>query len=235
MNEQHRGDNAIHDAQHEPPQASTAESITGHALAQIAAAGVAAGLGTLPVLTAPLAGLLSTLANIPAAERYKARMDVALRQVNATLKDHAQQLREMSDSQYKLMNEAILALLGTTCEAKLQQLKMAIENAATADITPQQASTLARILRDISAAEAVFLKNTFEYEYVGIESRDEARPGIYYVKPGSHEDALVSGLLSLGLLKTTDLFWNSARTYQHTASAAKLLVLLRSPHRAHQN
>ena len=111
----------------------------------------------------PLAALLPVLANSLASERQQKRVEDALIQIETTLNAHAEALRNLTDSQYKLINEAILALLQTTNAEKIEYLRRAVHNSLVigGGILAQEAVVLARIVRDISADEADFWRRIF--------------------------------------------------------------------------
>jgi hypothetical protein len=84
---------------------------------------------------------------------------------DAKLASHETLLRDLTDSQYKLINETILALLSTTNPEKLVFLRNAVSNSLTAtDLKSHEAIYLARIIRDISAEEAAFLISNSSYQ-----------------------------------------------------------------------
>ncbi len=89
-----------------PPTAL--ERISGNVATESALTVVAALVG------GPLAPLLPVLAKSLASERQKARLELAFMDINAALEEHGEQIRDLSDEQYKIINEAVLALLQTT-------------------------------------------------------------------------------------------------------------------------
>lgn len=86
----------------------------------------------------PLAPLLPVLAKSLASGRQHSRVVAALASIDQTLKNHSSQLADMTDEQYKLVNETILAVLHTTSETKLAYLRTAVRNAlALRDLLPK--------------------------------------------------------------------------------------------------
>lgn len=79
----------------------------------------------------PLGSLLPILTKSLASERQRARIEKALVEVNATLTSHETLLRDLTDPQYKLINETILAFLNTTNSEKLTYLRNAVSNSLT--------------------------------------------------------------------------------------------------------
>lgn len=154
----------------------------------------------------PLAPLLPVLTKSLACERQRARVEAHLVELSHMLNAHEERLRELSDAQYKLINESILAVLQTTEQQKLALLKSVVRNALEmTDVDPMESIALSRILRDISVEEALFVVRNFGCERVYITSSEQ--PGrndskTCYVRPGSRDEMVVSGLVSLGLLTT---------------------------------
>jgi hypothetical protein len=179
----------------------------------------------------PLAALLPVLGTSLASERQKKRVEEALLRIDATLNEHADLLRNISDSQYKLVNEAILALLHTTSSEKIEYLRRAVHNSlVVSGILPQEAVVLARIVRDISADEADFLARNFQYDRVQLAaSAAEHKQKVLTVAPESHEGLVVTGLVSLGLLSAAEPTWDESGLMRFSPIVAKLLVLLREP------
>ena len=78
---------------------------------------------TVAVSGIQVAALLPLLSNTLAEGRYKKRIQAFTDEINKTLKQYEQQLKNLSDGQYKLINETILAVLQTTNSNKLKYLK----------------------------------------------------------------------------------------------------------------
>lgn len=115
---------------------------------------VAGNLGTESALTLvgafsgnPLAALLPVLSKSLASERQRKRVEAALTEISQELESHSDTLRNLSDSQYKLINESILALLHTTNAEKLSYLRKAVRNALEIrDLQPEESVFLSRII-----------------------------------------------------------------------------------------
>ena len=146
-----------------PP--STLEKIAGSLPAEAALTAIAAAAG------APLAALLPVLGKSLAAERQKQRVETTLREMNDVLTQHQAQLAALTDQQYKFINEAVLALLHTTNERKMDFLRNVVYNSLSASELPdQEAVFLSRIVRDISAEEAQFLISNFSFERIWLRN-----------------------------------------------------------------
>jgi hypothetical protein len=137
-------------------------------------------------------------------------------------------LQSLSDEQYKLVNEAILAVFYTTDERKLGYLREAIRNGMTmSDLVPQESAVLARVIRDISAEEADFLIHNFAYNRIEIaDVGSQNRPDVLTIKSDTRDGLIVSGLIALGLLIPGDPTWEDSNLYRFSGVVAKLLVLL---------
>jgi len=203
-----------------PP--SLPERIAGSSVTEATLTAVAALTG------GPLAALLPVLAKSLASERQRKRIEEALVEIDTTLQRHEKMLRDLSDEQYKLINEAILALLQTTNPTKIAYLRRAVQNSLSIqDILPQESVALSRIVRDISADEADFLVRNFEYERIQVTSgTPQHERKVLVVHPASAENLVVTGLVSLGLLEAAESTWGDSGLLRYSNIVAKLLVLL---------
>lgn len=204
---------------------STLESVAGSAPSEVALSVLGALAG------GPLAPLLPVLAKSLAATRQHGRVVAALTRIDQTLREHAGELERLTDEQYRLVNEAVLAVLQTTNERKLAYLRNAVRNALAIDhFLPQESVVLGRIIRDISAEEAAFLFANFNYERVQlakVRAPDATRA--LTIDPDSSEGTVVVGLISLGLLSPAEPTFDESGLLRFSPIVAKLLVLLREP------
>lgn len=197
------------------------------------AAGSLSTEGALTVLGAwagsPFAALLPVLAKSLAAERQRRRVEAALTDIDAVLRQHEQALHTVSDAQYKLINEAILALLHTTAESKMMYLNRAVRNAISmTSVDDQEAVVLSRVVRDMSAAEAAFLLDNFSYERVQVAAAEvEHEMKVLNAKPGTPEALVITGLVSLGILEAAESTYGGSGLLRYSSVTAKLIVLLR--------
>lgn len=206
------------------PRSPTAiERIAGNTATELALTAVAAIAG------GPLVALLPVLAKSLASERQKKRVEAELLSINALLNEQEAAIRGLTDSQYKLINEAILAVLQTTSSEKLAYLREAVRNAMSfRDIEPQEAIVLSRIVRDISAEEVVFLVKAFAYERVQlIELEEEHAPSVLTVQLSSPDARSVSGLVSLGVLASAGGTYADLGQLRFMPITSKLLALFR--------
>lgn len=177
----------------------------------------------------PLAPLLPVLAKSLASERQQRRIEAALSEIGSLLEAHDQALRNLTDAQYKLINETILAILHTTSDEKLSYLRRAVRNGlAMSEIQSEESVVLSRLIRDISAEEADFLVQNFSHERIqfGITS-EPATPGVFVLPEGGRNELIVSGLISLGLLIPAGPTMDDQGVMRFSNSVAKVLALLR--------
>lgn len=179
----------------------------------------------------PIAPLLPVLAKSLASGRQHSRVVAALASIDQTLKDHSSQLAGLTDEQYKLVNETILAVLHTTSEQKLSYLRIAVRNAlALNDLLPQESVVLGRIVRDISGEEAAFLLANFEYERVQLaKTSGPHEQRVLTVDPDSRAGLVAVGLISLGLLAPAEPTFDDSGLLRFSSIVATLMVLLREP------
>jgi len=206
-----------------PP--SALETVAGSTATEAALAVVGALAG------GPLAPVLPVLAKSLASGRQHARVVAALASIDQTLKDHLSQLADLTDEQYKLVNETVLAVLHTTSEQKLSYLRNAVRNAlALSELLPQESVVLGRIVRNISAEEATFLLVNFDYERVQLaKTPGPHEKRVLTVDPDSREGLVAVGLISLGLLAPAEPMFDDSGLLRFSSIVAKLIVLLRVP------
>ena len=200
---------------------------------------VAGGMPTNATLTAigaaigtPLTSLLPVLSQTLAAQRQQQRIETALQDIDATLRQHEDALQSLSDEQYKFINEAIVALLSTTSVQKMILLRNAVKNGITnKDLPSHEAAFLGRVVRDISAEEALFLMQNFAYERIWLSEMDpaESEKSTLAVKPNTNDGQVVLGLISLGLITTAEPTWDDSGLLRYTPFAAKVIALLSAP------
>jgi hypothetical protein len=207
------------------PPSSKLEQVAGNLATESALTVVGALAG------GPLAPLLPILAKSLAASRQHARVAQALAEVDRTLRAHEAELERITDEQYKLINETVLAVLHTTSEAKLAYLRRAVRNAiGMRDLSPQDSIVLSRIVRDISADEAAFLVANFGYQRVQLATVSAVHEQrVLVINPESVEATVVVGLISLGLLTVAEPTYDDSGLMRFSSMVAKLLVLLNEP------
>lgn len=177
----------------------------------------------------PIAPLLPILAKALASKRQQRRVEAFLEEVGCALEQHEQLLTDLTDSQYKIINEAVAAAFQTTHDEKLRVLQRAVANALHAvDISDQDAIVLSRTIRDISAEEAKFVTRTFRYKYIHISSTVNGTTkskDVLTVSPDSPDAAIVGGLAALGVLTVGEPTYG--QQLQFSRQTAKLIALLK--------
>jgi hypothetical protein len=171
------------------------EKVSGSRLTEIAATLLGAASGS------PMGALLPVLTNALASGRDRCRVETAIENLSLRLERQESKVRDISDSQYKLINEAVLAMLSTVEAEKHEYLQSVALNALdVADVEPQEATVLSRLVRDLSANEVTFLLANSEVRRVWFNTRKPGEEGALHVVPDSSDGLVVSGLISLGLL-----------------------------------
>jgi hypothetical protein len=172
-----------------------------------------------------IAPLLPVLSKSLASRRQLVRIEDFLREVEGDLRKHEELLFAITDAQYKLINEAVAAAFQTTHDAKLQYLRATVANAIRArNIDDQDASILARVIRDISAEEAAFLVRNYSYKLVHISSSPTEDAEVLSVDPKSRDSFIVGSLAALGVLTVGEPTYGQQLRF--SSWAGKLLVLL---------
>lgn len=205
--------------------ATPLERIAGHPAAEAALTYLGVAAGT------PLAALLPVLAKSLASERQRLRVESTLAEMEKMLTQHESEIRSLTDAQYKLLNETLLALLHTTEVEKFQYLRRAVSNTLREhELIPQDAAVLSRIVRDISVAEAAFVLQNFGFNRIWLTTEENETSGrALLVKPSSPEAVVVSGLTSLGLLLSGSSDFAGLGMLEWTPVTAKLISILRDP------
>lgn len=201
------------------------ERIAGQPAIEVALTYLGAAIGT------PLAALLPILTKSLASERQRQRVESTLAEMDKMLTKHEREIQELTDAQYKLLNETLLALLHTTEVEKFQFLRRAVANTLQErELIPQDAAVLSRIVRDISVAEATFVLHNFSFDRIWITTEENETSGrALLVKPSSPEAIVVSGLTSLGLLLSGSSDFAGLGMLEWTPVTTKLVAILRDP------
>lgn len=176
----------------------------------------------------PLAAFIPFLIESLASERQSKRLEAMFHELQALADVNAEQIKNLTDDQYKVVNEAISAAFYTINQEKLSLLKEAVKNVLQhGEVVVNTSDALARALRDISAAEAAFLMLNYGYELVVISETPIEAPDAktLTVKPNSDEEVILSGLLNLGLLYSKVSRFDIVG-FEWSPLVAKLLVLL---------
>jgi len=211
----------------DPHKPTALERLSGNLTTQSALTVIAAVAG------GPLAPLLPILSTSLAASRQQRRIEAELDAIQRLLAERPQAIENLSDEQYKLVNEAVLAVLQTTHAAKLKLLRNVVQNSLTLEgVQSREAMMLSRIIRDISAEETDFLLRTFQYQGIRIleiTTDSKTNNDILNISPASSDALNVSGLLSLGLLTPAGSKIGDMGVMRFSGIVAKVIALLREP------
>jgi len=208
------------------PKESAVEKVTSNVATKAAANAVA----LLGATITPLAAFVPFLVDALASGRQGKRLEQMFASLTETIALHSEQIKQISDDQYKVINESISAAFYTVDERKLEILKTAAMNAfMDKDAVSNVADALSRIIRDISASEAAFISQNFSYGLVVIA--EESYPEIEGLKtlsisPESEEEIILSGLINLGLLYSKKSRWD-LMGFEWSPLVVKLLRLLK--------
>jgi hypothetical protein len=204
------------------------EKITGNPLTESVLTVIGASSGM------PVAALLPVLSNSLANTRHKQRIEAALIEVNEILTSHEDKIKNLTDGQYKLINETVLSFFNTTCTTKINYLKSVIKNTLVSNVViAEDGVVLSRVIRDISADEIIFLLKNFSYKGIvlcereSVSDNDNYFPQFLKLKPSSKEELTCSSLSSLGLLASNGLTAMGDINWRFTSLVAKLIVLLK--------
>lgn len=208
------------------------ESVAGHPVTEVGLTTAATVAGTLLASAAvPFLPLIPVLVKAAAAGRQELRMRTNLQAIEQVLMRHEVELQRMSDEQFALINEVVLAAMGSTNDTKLEYLRNAVKNVLSlSELGPQEAVVLGRVIRDMSAAEAQFLMDhqgakRISIGVAGTNSSSES----HYVEPDSDEALCVYGLLSMGVLTPGEAMWDTMGLLGFSQIAPKLVALLNAP------
>lgn len=200
---------------------SALEKLSGSVITTSATVLLAAFTGT------PLAALLPVLTNTLASNRHKQRVERAIEDIYKIIKAHEGQLTQLTDSQYKLINEAILITLQNTEDEKLKYLKAAIDNTfSKGEIKDLEAAQLSRIIRDISSEEIIFLINHSTFSSIIFNQKPNDDSELSIDQESKHGE-IASGLISLGLIVPGAASWGGMGRHHFSALVPKLIDLVR--------
>ena len=212
---------------------SRLENVAGSPLSEVAltAATAAASAALATMAASTLLPLIPVLAKTFAAGRQERRMNQNLQAMEQVLIQHGAELERLSDEQYALINEVVLAAMGSTNDTKLAYLRNAVQNVLSLpELRPQEVVVLGRVVRDMSADEARFLMDHQGVERISIGLSDAtSTPDHHNVDPDSDEALCVYGLLSLGVLTPGEAMYDTMGLLGFSRLAPKLVALLGTP------
>ena len=175
----------------------------------------------------PSAQIVPVLLESLASGRQAQRFESTISELRASIEQNDSKLKDMTDDQYKVVNEAISAALYTINQEKMLLLKRAAANALLEpDAVAECSDSLSRVIRDISATEAAFIVRNFSYEMIMVTDDMIESPKTLAVKPDSTDEIILSGLINLGLLYSKGTYWDTI-AYEWSPLVVKLIRLIR--------
>lgn len=212
---------------------TTVEEIAGSVGTSAAVAVIAA---TAAATVAPAAAVLPVLFNSLASRRMQARINEAIAALEKDFASLHSDLEQMTDAQYKLVAEAVSAMMRATDEHKLAQLRLvAVNGVRERSLSMQKAQVLSRIIRDITQEELDLVLAAAPHkilahpdysqpqEKVGEEVRSFQSHGWYVLQNEPGVKLQLSGLLSLGLIVDANLM---SYSWEIAPIAYSLIALL---------
>lgn len=201
---------------------SAVEVVTGN----VATKATTTAIAVVGATITPLAAFVPFLVDALASGRQARRLQQMFDELTAITNRHSAQLASLTDDQYKVVSEAISAAFYTVSAEKLELLKRAAASAMLDSAAVDGVSdALARLVRDISAAEAAFVIRNFQFELVVISAEDvvgEGLPSSVTIRPGTPDESILSGLINLGLLYPKQSRWDLI-AYEWSPLTAKLI------------
>lgn len=190
------------------------------------AKGAANAVSVFGATITPLAAFVPFLIETLASGRQAERLETMFRELRALTEANAEKLRDLTDDQYKVVNEAISAAFYTIDQEKIEILKRAATNAFLhPDAVTQVSDSLSRVVRDISSAEVAFVICSFGYEKIVVANETANTQTTLAIKPHSSDEVILSGLVNLGLLYPKKSQWDSV-PFEWSPLVAKLIRLL---------
>lgn len=187
----------------------------------------ATAVGIFGATITPLAAFIPFLVKSLGSSRQTKRLEKMMQELETVLERQSEQIESLTDDQYKVVNEAISAAFYTINEDKLEFLKRTIMNSINdPDLVASASDLLSRIVRDISADEARFIVRNASYKSISVEDVSEPLEGVLFLKRGSAEETILSGLINLGLV-----YLQTSRAgmidYEWSPLVPKLIALLK--------
>ena len=131
---------------------SKLELITGNLPTSLIATAIGAFAGGIP------GAILPVLTNSLAHQRHVARVEKAINDILLILDDHKEQIKNITDPQYKIISESISCVHRCVDDEKIKYLKKVISNVfSSVDLEHEETDKISGIIRNITANEAKFL------------------------------------------------------------------------------
>jgi hypothetical protein len=174
----------------------------------------------------PVAALLPILTGSLANKRHQNRVIKAIKDIESDLSEVIDKVQELSDAQYKFINETIITILHSPDDEKIKYLKEAIKNSMlSTNLELHDAGVISRVLRDITACELVFL---IENHKTKIVFHDNENKEYKKISPFSEAGEKARGLINQGLFakEGPEGTWDDDATYIATPLSDKIINLI---------
>ena len=182
----------------------------------------------------PWAAFAPFLLQTMASKRQSERVEKMLTELAQAVSELQIDMHTISDDQYKLAGECVVAAFSTVDQRKLDHIRnVVLHTLLKPELSLDNSDALGRLIRDISAAEVVFLLDAFRYEGVSIDAELTPIAGRLMVKPNSPDELHIGGLIRLGLLYSRSTNWDSMM-YEWSPLTAKFIALISSPNESPQ-
>lgn len=196
---------------------------------------VSAGVTVVAAISGTwLAALLPVFTTVIASGRFQKRIEDAIQDINRRLEVDHERINNLSDQQFKLVNESLQALFSCTDDEKIALLKTAAVNSVCVeDLDAHEATVLSRALREVSAVEMYFLRKIVVHKELMVVSRSESKAWekpeeaeIFPIEAGSSDNAILAGLANLGLVISTGSGFGGTINYRPSNTARRLVELV---------
>jgi hypothetical protein len=212
------------------------DAVAGHqltnaaGLAAAAVAGPALAAAGLPpgAISIALLGIVPGLVQTAVAARHQERIEATIAGMQQDATALATKLETLTEAQYMLANECVMAVATTIDQTKLDYLRAAFRNSLSdKDVAEDTPELLSRLIRNMSAKELCLVDKLFRFGTVCIAEEEMVDEQGYIAKIGTHEAMQVGALIQLGLLHSLAPSWDVTR-YAWSPVTAKLLALVRN-------
>ncbi len=177
----------------------------------------------------PLAALLPVLSGSIAASRQLKRVEKAVEQIESELYNLGDMVQEISDAQYKYVNESLITIMHTPNDEKIEYLIHGVRSAVSdQQLTMHKAMIIARALHGITVEELRFMLKTIGKKIV---FNDKNYGSDYFpVSKADDSGEYTTGLASLGLLsRESEGLVSDIGAYSYTPLAFDLVTYISEP------
>ncbi len=189
--------------------------------------GSATSVAVFGTTVMPLAAFVPFLVDSLASGRQARRLEGMFSELQRITDENAEKLQNLTDDQYKVINESIAAAFYTIEQEKIDILKRAASNAfADPETVNRSSDALSRVVRDISAVEAAFVIRNFGFDMFQVANEVNWSEEAMAITPGSNDEITLSGLVNLGLLYSKTSMADVV-AFEWSPLVVKLIALIR--------